>query len=1532
MNKKAQVKLVIIGIVLVGIFSICFVVAGSFNPEDNRDIGYEFLDDGKVVHIWNTQDDYFFNKSSGIQFTNHFQDYWTKNIFCLGYYQSGTWHKIGCADELIGFNKNIETDNLTYVNITLWKDFNYGSYGLRLGVRYHLKLNDEKLSVMIYGKNTGIDFPYDLGFAWKVTDWEIPHEGIGGDSININNTDYRLNGTYNLLFKNITKTITQMDCDCNTTNETNCSYRDEHIPIPFFMGFDYENYLRIDWNENLNYAVKMYGDGNQSNFYTALLINAGEFKSGVSKSTTFYWIDAITEIDYFNRADNATVGNNWVEYETCSGCANQIISNRLVVDRNPGGPGTSYTEKDVTADTQYNFTIQYDDTGDNGWEVHLRNKDTGNPIIYVSVTTSKFSYYAGAGVVDTGVSFSANTDYTFSFRNVDNSAHTLDLWIGGSEIATGIAYENNEDVTRIRCRAGRNGATSQFDSISRGLAVDTTKPTYSNNQTNTTIAGAFTLFSVLYDDDTALEPDGDWIFSTNNSGGTWTNDSPVSFTATPNWSNVTKILNSTGGLKIGYQWYANDSAGNWNNTPIYILTTAYIPQNYTMNVTQPFTTTSLTDRTGSLKKDIPQLFTINSLVEKIKDWWANIPQDLSIINLVDRIGSLFRDIPQILNINILVDRLTNLFKHIPQVININALTDRLTSSFRNIPQSFTINELTSKIKTIFKTITQLFTINSLIDRIKASIRTITQSFTINALVEKVTSIANRISTDYFRVIVNYPQSFVQRIVSFFRNPFDILNFNALIERIASLFKKIIQSFNINAIVEKIRKVLRTIVQFFQMLFGLLSKGTFSAWNWITSVETTTQLPATEGLRVPYEFNDNWTVSASSPENWTNVNKTYNLPTDCANVRVEIDGENRTGSNLVNNTLCNYTVRNNNTLEPTNTSLINITYTTTAITSSEGSWLAYNKRLYNQTRWRNTLTLSNPSTHNYANISINITSDKNAIPASVKVINSTDTFSHTFNNSNGNINWTLASLDSGDNEIFTIDYNTTKINITKVNHSDTILGKEYTIYNVTINTNSSRSILSVYSFFNFSDTGIISNKLYRCTGGLTNCTEDISNRADLAWSDLDGDGYYDFVEWYITNLTTNQSYQLYNDKGFPIEITETSEILNKPIFAFSNILWRTTITMYNPNAFSTEKVYKYEFPLGSADIELDDISKNLQFDPFGGLAPHLTIVDKSQIGDFPNSVYLSPGETKTFIVKYRTESVTVHASTYFPTYFEVGENALIIQTLRIHNQAEDFVEDIEYRIRIDFAESLLVCKNERKEGCIEDKDDPQYDNLTIDTQEEVKGDYTLEIENISSGETKYITLSYKIPTAIVEKIERGKRSVQGVLADYKKVTIISTAPYTMKDLRYKETEIKVGNVIDVFECNIPLGICDIPLVYTNMEIKLKTVGIGERKEFYIWHMGEGESKEYESWFDDALDWFVENVWNGGRKIQLEEGTFLYYLLGWISSTDPTTGEIYVPIGRLIVIGSVVGLLIGFVVWWFVIRRRRKLKKERAKTFI
>ena len=105
-----------------------------------------------------------------------------------------------------------------------------------------------------------------------------------------------------------------------------------------------------------------------------------------------------------------------------------------------------------------------------------------------------------------------------------------------------------------------------------GGGEDTTSPTWSLNQTNNTKVGLSTMFSILWDDEIALHPSGQYIFSTNNTGA-WVNDSAINFTSTPQWANITKTLNDTAGVNIGYRWFTTDNAGNINNTEIFTLTT-----------------------------------------------------------------------------------------------------------------------------------------------------------------------------------------------------------------------------------------------------------------------------------------------------------------------------------------------------------------------------------------------------------------------------------------------------------------------------------------------------------------------------------------------------------------------------------------------------------------------------------------------------------------------------------------------------------------------------------------------------------------------------------------------------------------------------------------------------------------------------------------------------------------------------------------------------------------------------------------------
>jgi len=88
-------------------------------------------------------------------------------------------------------------------------------------------------------------------------------------------------------------------------------------------------------------------------------------------------------------------------------------------------------------------------------------------------------------------------------------------------------------------------------------------PTYSLNSTNSTLAGTAVEHRLNWTDNVGLSG---YIFSFDNCTGTLVNDTWVSTTGTGNWSNVTKVINSTVGCTIRWCMYANDTSNNWNGT------------------------------------------------------------------------------------------------------------------------------------------------------------------------------------------------------------------------------------------------------------------------------------------------------------------------------------------------------------------------------------------------------------------------------------------------------------------------------------------------------------------------------------------------------------------------------------------------------------------------------------------------------------------------------------------------------------------------------------------------------------------------------------------------------------------------------------------------------------------------------------------------------------------------------------------------------------------------------------------------------
>ncbi|KYK34786.1 MAG: hypothetical protein AYK22_04750 [Thermoplasmatales archaeon SG8-52-3] len=261
-------------------------------PGNSVLIGYELLDNGDVLRIWNRFDSYYFDTGSGIQLTNHYNDYWSHNVLMLGYYNNDQWNLIYRNDDLSGFNKEIESDNETFVNATLWKDLSYGGYNFRLAIRYHLDVNDNELTVIPYIKNLGGSIPYNLGFGWEMKDIQINMTPTG-DYINVNRTMYYLNQTLDNVYTDLSEPVFYL-----MENITDTSTKS----------------LYLRWNQSLNYKLRVKSRTGQYNAPLTLFIRIGTLDVGQEKYTEMFWYDAEQVTYYFDSFDEGPYGEVWAAY------------------------------------------------------------------------------------------------------------------------------------------------------------------------------------------------------------------------------------------------------------------------------------------------------------------------------------------------------------------------------------------------------------------------------------------------------------------------------------------------------------------------------------------------------------------------------------------------------------------------------------------------------------------------------------------------------------------------------------------------------------------------------------------------------------------------------------------------------------------------------------------------------------------------------------------------------------------------------------------------------------------------------------------------------------------------------------------------------------------------------------------------------------------------------------------------------------------------------------------------------------------
>ena len=289
MNKKLNLLWFVL---VLTIFYSIDSYALSENGRDDNPIGYEYLDNGEVLHLWNIFEDYYFDISDDCyaQITNHYDEYWSRNIFGFGIEVYNLWYYYE-SDKFCNWNFEIETDNANYVRFELTEQMKiYPSSKIGLYITNELTNQDPRLS-MEFGMNHlgGYDIT-NSRFRWHIDNIQI-NMTEEDNFIWINGEDYDLSDELDLEFPN--------------------------LPYGYFKIYENDSgeFISMNW-ESANYNDVVEVKSWQSSSYNSpvsLIAELGEIGYGETKTFSAQWIDKSREcsppfVVHFN---NPPSGSNY---------------------------------------------------------------------------------------------------------------------------------------------------------------------------------------------------------------------------------------------------------------------------------------------------------------------------------------------------------------------------------------------------------------------------------------------------------------------------------------------------------------------------------------------------------------------------------------------------------------------------------------------------------------------------------------------------------------------------------------------------------------------------------------------------------------------------------------------------------------------------------------------------------------------------------------------------------------------------------------------------------------------------------------------------------------------------------------------------------------------------------------------------------------------------------------------------------------------------------------------------------------------
>lgn len=587
---KTKLKLILAtciifaGIILFGFTSY----ASSWNLNDTRKIGIEYNLSGSTYHLWNEIDDYYVNGSSGIQLTNHYQDYWTRNIVCVGATEIGE----KCANGL-AWNWNQYTDNLTYAKLVGTASIRQGAYSADVTLEYYLSSNASEIKIIptfnVIGKALT-----NVYLKWKITDMQINMNQYNNElylwqNETINETVYNEETLQN-------ETIIwqfNKEYHYNLSDSLNLDFNTTQVSerkIEAWKQDDWQ-FLRARWGENLtknnvnsfmNFNIRVKHNG-EYNAPVNITFFAGNLNKNDIINTTLYWVDqgsalkrylsltAVTNVgvtDYRNfttatgtEDTTTTVKNakllNTFYFDPATG-ASQATGDSWSATPAGYGWATSYALPGQIPAGIWTFSVKTTassatGTGKLGFTVfkycgttNTRLFTVYNTTLNVTITTSPQTF---------------TTDTSQSAFAVDNCMLKVEYWLN-------MSIKGTSSTGAVTFTTVGSNEWLQFPEPSR---VDYFNPQTNNSYPRPGDSINFTTNFTVTSMNSAVNL-SQYIFESNISG-VWANTT-YSFPAGNKSVIATHVASANTPGFYGWRFYANDTQNNTNQTPMQTVTVA----------------------------------------------------------------------------------------------------------------------------------------------------------------------------------------------------------------------------------------------------------------------------------------------------------------------------------------------------------------------------------------------------------------------------------------------------------------------------------------------------------------------------------------------------------------------------------------------------------------------------------------------------------------------------------------------------------------------------------------------------------------------------------------------------------------------------------------------------------------------------------------------------------------------------------------------------------------------------------------------